>query len=334
MVSNADQAGQAGNLPMRERRPGLLLKTLAELADVRNLGLVYAFILLFIALSIASPAFSSTRNLLNVADGWAPVAIMALGGTVVLLTGGFDLSIGGIFVVSSVVSTTVANDHTAYVGLASGVLAGALLGFVNGILITVGRMNPFVATIGSTIVYTGLATVISDGFVISVADLDYHVLGQKRAGVYVSIYILILIVALTYILINRTTYGRYVRATGGNHEAARLAGIRVNVVTIAAYAASGLCCGLAAVIVASGSLSSTNFTSINFSVWAALLLGGNSINGGIGSVWRTMIGVGVLALVQNGSTLLGVEAVYQQLATGVIFLGAVLIDSRMRRAVS
>lgn len=299
---------------------------------ISEYGVIYAFVALFLILSFSSPVFLSSRNLLNVADSWAPVALIALGGTVVLLAGGFDLSIGGMYVLSSVMCAYIAVHTNPYLGLVGGVAAGVLLGGVNGLLITVGRMNPFVATIGSTIVFSGIAVVITDGFIIAVPDIRFNILGHQFLGVYISIYVMTAAVMATALLINRTTFGRYVRAIGGNTEAARLSGIRINWVTIGAYAICGASCGIAAAIVASGSMSSTNSTSINFSVWAALLLGGNSIAGGVGSVWRTMFGVGVLALLQNGFTLIGVGSIYQQVTTGVIFLLAVLLDSRIRRA--
>jgi ribose transport system permease protein len=195
-------------------------------------------------------------------------------------------------------------------------------------------MNPFVATIGTSIMFAGLATVISGGSVIAVTDLDYAVLADKHLGVYTSIWLLVLIIASCSLLLNRTTFGRYVRAVGGNSDAAHLSGVRVKSIMAWAYVISGISAGVAALIVTSGSLSSSSSTAVASSVWAAILLGGNSMYGGVGSAWRTVAGAALLALIQNGFTLLNVGPTYQEVATGGIFLLAVAIDSRFRRTLA
>jgi ribose transport system permease protein len=322
----------SGVAPESPELRGAVRRFLHGVLDFRSYGILYAVVGLFVVLALTSESFLTQRNLLNVCDAWAPIAIMALGGTIVLLTGGFDLSIGGIYVVCGVVATSIANDTNAAVGLLAGLGAGAALGAVNSIFITGGRMNPFVATIGTSIMFGGLATVISGGLVIAVTDMNFDVLGNKYLGVNASIWILVIAIALCSFLLNRTTFGRYIRAVGGNSAAARLSGVRVKTVMAGAYIISGLSGGIAADIVASGSLSSSNSTAVAFSVWAAILLGGNSMYGGVGSVWRTIAGTALLALIQNGFTLLGVGPVYQEVATGAIFLLAVAIDSRFRRS--
>ncbi len=297
---------------------------------------VGALVVLFVTLSLTSDAFLTQQNLLNVVEQWAPVGLMALGGTVVIIAGGFDLSVGGIFVVAGVAAASIANATSAEIGILAGLVVGLGLGTINGLLTTVGRMNPFVATIGTLIVYSGLGVAITGGFVITVTDGGFGWIGRSEAlGVKLSIWILLIGIVLISFLLGRTTYGRRLRAVGGNLQAARLSGLRTNVITTAAYAISGLTAGLAAVLVASRSASATSSTAnVAFDVWTAILVGGNSLVGGEGAVWRTVVGVFLLALIHNGFNLLALDPSYKQMVTGVILLTAVGLDAafRMRRS--
>jgi ribose transport system permease protein len=301
-----------------------------RLRSLRDWGIVVAFVALFIVLSLSSDAFLTERNLLNILDQWAPVAIMGLGLMVVLLAGGFDLSLGAIYALAGVTAAQIANGVSPEVGLMAGVVAGLGLGLLNGVFITVARVNDFVLTIGSSIVYRGLATVITGGFLVSVSAGGFRSLG----GTKLPVFILAAAVVVFWFVLNRMTFGRYLRAVGGNAEAARLSGVRVARVRAAAYGISGLCAGLAGVIVVSrsGTANVQAATGIEFDVFAAVLLGGNSFGGGVGGVLRTLVGVGLLALLRNGFTLLGIDPLYQQLVTGAIFVTAITVDAFVRRA--
>lgn len=302
---------------------------------VRDYGIVLALLLLFVALTFSSDIFLTQRNLLNILDEWSPVAIMALGGTFVLLAGGFDLSIGGIFAVSGIIAAQAANGSSVELGFLAGIAIGFGLGLANGLLVTVGRMNPFVATIGTSIVYSGLAAVITSGYLVQVTKEGFDVLAQTSfLNAKLSVYFFAAAIAVSSSLLNLTSFGRYVRAIGANSEAARLSGVRVDLVRASTYALSGLGGGLAGVLVVSKSLSANpgaGTSGIQFNVWAALLLGGNSVFGGVGAVWRTVVGVLLLALIQNGFNLLNVDPLWQQIATGLILLWAVALDAWARR---
>jgi len=316
-------------------RPAFLQRF--NLGRVRDYGVVIALVALFLVLSVSSNAFLTERNLLNIAQQWAPVGLMALGGTIVIIAGGFDLSVGAIYVVAGVISAKVANATSAEIGILAGLGAGLAFGLINGLLVTIGRLNHFVATIGTLIVYSGLAVAISGGFVIAVSDPNFGWLGEtKLLNAKLSVWILLLAVVLCSFLLARTPFGRRARAVGGNIEAARLSGVRTHVILASTYVISGLSGGLAAVLVASQSLSASANTSsgVEFAVWTAILVGGNSLNGGEGAISRTIVGVCLLALIANGFNLLGVNPTYQQMVTGGILLASVGLDAwiRSRRA--
>jgi ribose transport system permease protein len=305
--------------------------------NLRDYTVIFAVAALFVVLSISSAAFLTERNLLNVAEQWAPVGFMALGGTVVIIAGGFDLSVGSIYVLSGVVAAKVANGTSAEIGLIAGVLAGAALGLFNGFLVTIARMNHFVATVGTLIMFSGIAQVMTDGSIVAVTAGGFNWLGDtKWLGVRLSIWLLLVAIVLFSFLLSRTSFGRQARAVGGNIEAARLAGLRTDAVVAGAYVLSGLTAGIAAALVASRSVSASAnaSTGIEFQVWTAIMVGGNSLIGGEGAVWRTVVGVALLALISNGFNLLGVSPTYQQVVTGAILLLSVGIDSytRSRRA--
>jgi ribose transport system permease protein len=288
---------------------------------------------LFITLSVTSSAFLTSANLLNLLDQWSPVCFMALGGTLVLIAGGFDLSIGAIYAMAGVVAIKVTNDTTAPVGMIAGVLAGAALGLGNGFLVSVLRMNVFVATIGMSIVLTGLALVMTGGSVVVTSNMNFELFGTTTfLGVQLSIWVMIVAIGLSALVLNRMSVGRYIRAIGGNIEAARLSGVRTEWVRTLTFVASGLGGGIAGVVVASEAISANAnaFSGAQYSVWTALLIGGNSMYGGEGAIWRTLVGVAMLALIGNGFDLLNVDPLYQEIVTGGILLLAVAVDMRIR----
>lgn len=295
--------------------------------------ILIALVALFVALSVSSSAFLTTSNLLNLLDQWTPVCFMALGGTLVLIAGGFDLSIGALFAMAGIVSVEVANATSTPLGLIAGVLTGAVLGLGNGFLVSVIGMNVFVATIGTSIVLSGLAVVITSGNVVVANDNSFGLFGTTHfLGVQLDIWLMLAGILLCSLLMNRLSLGRYIRAVGGNIEAARLSGVRTEWVRTTTFIASGLGCGIAGMIVASRSVSANAnaFSGSQYSVWTALLVGGNSMYGGEGAIWRTVVGVALLALIGDGFDLINVNPLYQQIVTGGILLAAVAMDMLIR----
>jgi ribose transport system permease protein len=302
--------------------------------ELAEYGVVIIVAALFVVLTLASDAFLSTTNLLNILDQQAAVGIMACAGTLVIIAGGFDLSVGAILGVAAVVSAQVTNDTTPALGFAAGAGAGLALGIFNAFAITVTRINTFIATLASSILFKGVALLMTGGGIVLAEDEGFRTLGRSEIfGAKVSVYVLAAVVLLSTWVLVRTTFGRYIYAVGGNEEAARLAGVRVDLVRAATFALSGLSAGVAGVIVASrtGSGQAESGLGIELVVIAAIVVGGTSIRGGEGAIWRTVMGVLLLAFIGNGFNLLNLEATYQLLFQGAIIMVAVAFDEFTKR---
>jgi ribose transport system permease protein len=306
-----------------------------RVSALRDYGIVLVFIALFIALAVSSDVFLTKTNLLNILDQWSAVGIMACGATLVLVAGGFDLSVGAIYALSGVIAAKVAISTGVAVGLIAGVAVGLVAGLLNGMLSTSGRVNPFIATLASGIMIRGLAVVISGGFLLSVSDKGFSQLGRgELIGVKWSVWAFLVVVLLTGFLLHRSVLGRYVFAAGGNMEAARLSGVRVNLVRTITYVISGVTASLAGVIVASrvATGQADGGVGIEFDVIAAVVIGGTSILGGAGAIWRSVLGVLLIAMLGNGFNLLGVDATYQDIIFGGIIILAVGLDAWARKS--
>lgn len=300
----------------------------------RDYGIAVSFLALFIVLSVSSDAFLTKTNLLNILEQWAPVGIIACGGTLVLIAGGFDLSVAAVAALSGVIAAKVAQVYGVAPALVLGALTGLLVGVFNGLLATVGRVNAFIATLATSIMFRGIAAAITGGALISVETPAYSKLGLERfLGINISVYLFAAVVVLSSLALTRTRFGRHVYATGGNQVAARLSGIRVNVVRTATFAISGLCAGLAGLIISSrvSTGQADAAQGVELQAIAAIVIGGTSILGGEGAVWRTVLGVGLFAMINNGFNLLNVNPTYQQVFTGAIIIIAVMGDAWIRR---
>jgi ribose transport system permease protein len=309
---------------------------LLRLSAVRDYGIVIAFIALFITLSLSSDVFLTRDNLVNLAFQAAPVGIMACGGALVFIAGGFDLSVGVISSFAGVIAakTFVGTGLGLWPSLILGVLVGLGFGIGNGLLVTVARINPFIATLGSSIIIRGLGIAVTGGFLVSIDSEEWAKVGLGEAwGINYPIFIWIGFALFCGFLLWRTSFGRYVYAAGGNPEAARLSGVPVGVVRTACFAISGLSGGIAGVILASevGTAQADANPLIEFDVITAVVLGGVSILGGEGAIWRAVLGAFFLQMIGNGFNLLNVQPVYQQVFKGSILLGAVALDAWARR---
>lgn len=301
---------------------------------LRDYGIVFFLIALFIAMSLASDVFLTSSNLRNIIDGAVPLGMLACAGTLVIIAGGFDLSAGAIFGVAAVVGAKICNSTGPEVALVAGVLTGAGLGLVNGILCTVGRINAFVGTLGTSIGYGGLAVALSGSGIVLISNESFGNLSATNLlGIKSSTIIFLVTAAICAFVLNRTVLGRHIFGTGGNPLAARLSGVPVNKTLAITYVISGAFAALAGMIVASRTLSVTGNTgtTIIFDALAAILIGGNSVLGGEGAIWRTMVGVLILSIISNGFNLLGIDPLYQQCVNGAIILVAVGADAWARR---
>lgn len=311
------------------------LRRLEPRQAARQYGVLILFVALFVTLSIASDAFLTSRNLLNVLEQNAPLAIMAAAGTLVIVGGGFDLSTGAIFGVAAVTAAWTAEHVSPGVGIAVAPLIGVIAGTVNGLVITGFGVHSFLATLATSLVFRGLAILVTGGFLIPIAKGSMTELGKGEvAGIPNSVVILAIFVVLMTVVLTKTVLGRHVFAIGGNEEAARLSGVRVERVVVATFAMSGLAAGIAGLLSVAKVASADPNAGAGYELQAiaAIILGGTSIYGGEGAVWRSVTGVMLLALIGNGFNLLNADPFYRDLTTGVIIIFAVALAANRQRS--
>lgn len=326
-AADAKAAVQAAAGPLRR----------LDLSIVRSYGIVVAFAALFVTLSASSDVFLTKDNLLNLAFQAAPIGILACGGALVFIAGGFDLSVGAIASFSAVIAgkAFVAGGVPLWPALILGALTGFGFGVVNGILVTVGRVNAFIATLATNFIVYGIAVAVTGGFLVSISSDSWATLGLGSAGtINYPIFVWLGFALFCGFLLSRTALGRYIYAAGGNAEAARLSGVRVGLVKASTFAVSGLSAGIAGVILASEvgtAQADADNLGNTFNAITAVVLGGISILGGEGAIWRAVLGAFFLQMLGNGFNLLNVQPVYQSVFKGVILLAAVSLDAWARR---
>jgi len=304
-------------------------------ARFRSVGILLPFAILFVVLSLTSSSFFTKPNLLNILDQQSAILIIAAAGTLVLVAGGIDLSVGAIYGLAGVISAHYALETNPVVAMLLGVGAGLLVGFTNGIVTTVFRINALIATLAMSFIVSGCASLVTKGNLLVLFDKPgFGKLARTEwFTIKTSIWLMIVFVIAIGTLLAATTAGRYMYAAGGNAQAARLAGVRVDRVRILAFMLSGVAAGLAGVIDTSRVLSaqaSSADTGLAFTVLAGIVVGGTSILGGVGAVWRTVVGVLFIALIGNGYILLGLDPLYEQITMGAILLAAVGLDAWSR----
>jgi ribose transport system permease protein len=301
---------------------------------LRDYAIVVCVLVLFVVLAASSDTFLTSTNLLNVLAGVAPTGIVAFAITYLLIVGEFDLSAGAIFVLTGVLSAKLYNDLGVWPSILVALAAATALGVLNGILVAYFRINSFVCTLATSLMMAGLGLVITKGFLLNVPDEDFAALGTNELlGVKWSIWLLVIAALVSGFVLSRTKLGRWLYAVGGNPEAARLSGIDVRRMKLAAFAISGFAAGVGGAIVVSRTSTGQagDGISVVFAAFAAVVVGGTSVAGGRGAIWRTVLGVLFLALITNGFNLLEVDVVYQNIIQGAIILLAVAADSLSRR---
>lgn len=325
--------GAAVEAPIRRRRwEGVQLE--AVFAPL-------AMVALFVVLSSASDEFLTRGNLINVATQMAVLAIVSFGVTIVMVSGAFDLSVGSQLALHGSVSGLVmADTGSITAGVLAGLASGAVFGLVNGLLATRLAINPFIVTLGTLVIGRGVALAITDARPVTGLPENIREFGLgEPLGVPWMVWLMLGCFVVAAYVLHATPYGLRVFATGGNREAARLSGIRVDRVTVAAFVLSGLFAAVAGIALTArlrvGLPTVGTFTEL-FAV-AAVVLGGSSLYGGRGAMWRTLVGVLIIAMIQNGLNLLNVSAAYQQIVIGTVFILAasselLRIGSRRRQA--
>jgi ribose transport system permease protein len=319
--------------PLRRRITGEQARGVG-LRFLQRGGILIPFLALFATLSLKSEPFATKANLLNILDQQSATLIIAAAGTLVLVAGGIDLSVGAVYGFAAVTSAHFALHTSAGLAIGLGIGAGLLVGLVNGVIITLFRINSLIATLAMSFIINGCSGLLTGGNLLvlfekpAFGDLARtHFLTVKT-----SIWVMVAAVVAIGLLLSTTTAGRYMYAAGGNAEAARLAGVRVDRIRILTFALSGTAAGLAGVIDTSNVLTaqaSSNET-LTFTVLAGIVVGGTSILGGEGAVWRSVVGVLFIALIGNGYLLLALDPLYEQITLGGLLLLAVALDALTR----
>jgi ribose transport system permease protein len=301
---------------------------------VRRGGILIPFLALFLTLSLATEPFATKANLLNVLEQQSATLIIAAAGTLVLVAGGIDLSVGAVYGFAAVTSAHFAIHHSAGLAIALGIGAGLLVGLFNGFVITVLRINSLIATLAMSFIISGCSALMTGGNLLVLFDKKaFGELAQTQfLTVKTMVWVMLAAVLVVGFFLAKTTAGRYMYAAGGNAEAARLAGVRVDRIRILTFTISGAAAGLAGVIATSNVLTAQadpNQT-LTFTVLAGIVVGGTSILGGAGSVWQTVVGVLFIALIGNGYILLQLDPLYEQITLGALLLLAVALDALTR----
>ncbi|HVC66113.1 MAG TPA: ABC transporter permease [Acidimicrobiales bacterium] len=306
-------------------------------ARVRNfLGAAIALVILVVLLGTTESTFLTVGNLKNVLITNSSLMIVSVGMTFVLISAGFDLSIGAMMAVSEELLYEFLRAGVPAIGaVALALVAGFLIGaLINGVLVGVLGINFFVATLGTMTLLYGLVDVITNGASQTIQSSTLNRIGNGTLwGIPMPILFMVVIVVLGGVTLRWTPYGRSIYGAGGNREAARLAGIPVPFVIMSVYGIAGLCGALAGVVNASrlAAATPTDGSSIALISGAAVLLGGTSLFGGTGGISGTVVGVAVIGVLGNGVNLLGVSNFWQDVVTGAVLIGAILLDRLQRR---
>ena len=301
----------------------------------RQLGTFAGLLTLCVILWAATPHFLTVSNLLNVLEQTALNAIVAMGMTYVIISGGIDLSVGSVLAVAGIgLALALESGLPAPVAIAIALALGLSCGLINGLLITVGRLPPFIATLGMMSVARGAALMLAEGRPISGFSEGFRALATERVlGVPAPVLITIVIYAFAHFVLTRTVFGRATYAIGGNEEAARLSGVPVRFYKTAVYGVAGVASAAAAVLLTArlNSAQPTAGTMYELDAIAATVIGGSSLLGGEGSLTGTLVGALIMGVLRNGLNLLNVSSFVQQVVIGVVIIGAVTVDMGLKR---
>jgi ribose transport system permease protein len=297
-----------------------------------------SLIVLFVALSIASPYFLTANNLTSVVRQTAVFNTMALGMTIIIVSGGIDLSVGSILGLAGLIGTMALEaGFPIALGVLIGLGVGMLCGFLNGLLVTQLKIPPFVVTLGTLGIYRGLALIFSNGLPVHRIPAGFSFLGEgSLLGIPFVLWMLVICAVAVHVVLEHTRLGRYAFAIGSNYIASVYAGIPVNFHITSVYALGGALTGLAGMIEASRLMTGqpTAGQGYELQAIAAVVIGGGSLNGGEGSVIGTLIGAFIMGLLSNGADLLNISNYWQQVIIGSVIILAVTLDEvRKRRAV-
>jgi ribose/xylose/arabinose/galactoside ABC-type transport system permease subunit len=298
--------------------------------------IVLAIVIEAIVFAFYAPSFLSVANLVNVALSIAVIGILSVGMTIVILTGGIDLSIGSVAALAGVIAALIALKFGVLAGFAAALVVAVAGGAFNGLVIAYFRVPPFIVTLALLTIARGLAFILSEGRSIGNLPENFSALGKSLIfGVPVSVWLMLASFAAGWFVLQHTRFGRYVYAVGGNREAAFLAGVNVKSVTLWVYILNGLFVGIAAIVLASrlGAGVPNSGLQYELDVIAAVIVGGTSLVGGRGSVVLTFFGAIFIGVLNNGLNLAGVDPYTQKIVLGVVILLAVLADQFKKQTI-
>jgi ribose transport system permease protein len=311
---------------------------LHKLMAAREITLFVLIAILIVVMSIASPYFLSLANFRAMAVGLVPTGVIVIGMSILLVSGGFDLSVGSVLALASTVCALLMIAGTPILlAVLATLLLGAFIGLINGLLITGLAINPLVATLGTMSVTRGLALVFTEGFSLSSLPPSFGLLGNTNLfGLPPIVWLMIVLVALGDFLLRRSTFFRQIYFIGSNERAARLSGISVDRVRVVAYVLTSVLAALAGIMLASRLMSGTPTAGngLELQVLAAAVIGGASLRGGEGTVLGAFLGAVFVALINNAMTMLAVSIYWQMIVTGAVLVAAVAIDMIGRRRVA
>ena len=298
--------------------------------NIRDFGTLIGLVLMMAIFAAIAPGFLSERNLVNILQQSSINAFVALGMTLVIISGGIDLSVGPTAALAAVLAASLMSIGVPVpLAIVAALLLGALCGAVNGALISFGGLQPFIVTLGTLSTYRALALIVTGGNPILGIPHTLRVIANGSVlGIPTSVLLVALVAILAGVMLRRTPFGEYLLAVGGNEEASHIAGVPIALTKIGAYALSGTMAALAAMILIGrlGAAEPILGNSWELDAIAAAAIGGASLMGGKGSIVGTLLGAIILGAMRNGLTLLNVQAFYQLLATGLIILFAMLLD--------
>ena len=308
-----------------------LARSLLALTRAREMSVLLALVLVSTGIALATPYFLTTDNLMGVFRSFSTTAIMSIGMVMVIITGGIDLSVGSVMGLAGLV-TALAFQHgfPTGVSVACGLGVGVVFGLTNGLLVTVGRLPPFIATLGTLSIGRGLMYIITKGVPVTPDTPDiFNQIGQGYLGnVPAPVVIMVVLAVVFSVVMAYTTFGRHVYATGGNEHAAWISGVNTARTKLIVYTMSGAISSLAGIVAFSRFLSAEPASGfgIELDVIAAAAIGGASLAGGVGSVQGTVIGAALTGIIANGVVLMNINTYAQQAITGAVILIAVSID--------
>jgi ribose transport system permease protein len=307
------------------------LPTPRRLSLLTDYGIIWTTIALFILLALTTEAFLSPANLRNILDQQSLLLIAGAAMTLTLIGGNFDISISASFINAGIATALTVNaTGNGLLGIAAGLAIGTLYGLVNGAVVAWIRVNSFIATLATSFVFYGIGFLLSNRSIIRIRDTGFSEIARGRIlGLTNATWIAVIVVGLFWFTLSRTRFGRHVFATGGATEAARLAGVRVKLITVVTFLLVGAAAGLSGALSASRTLTaqpSDDFSFV-FAVLAAVIVGGTSIAGGDGAVWRTVFGALFIALIINGFNLRQIDPIIQRLIQGGVIVAAVAVDN-------